>query len=193
MIRLSPPFTEDKLRALKCGDMVLISGTLVTGRDAVHKYLHEGGKPPVSLKDMIIYHCGPVVVKNKKGEWQVTAAGPTTSSREEPYQGEIFRKYGMRGAIGKGGMGPKTLAACQEVGACYFHAVGGAAQFLAEKIKKVRNVYMLEKFGSPEAIWEIEVEDFPVMVTMDSHGRSLHQEIQDRSASKLQSLSRASK
>lgn len=179
MTPLSFPFTEEKIRALKMGDEVSLSGIVFTGRDAVHKYLHEGGElpPGVNLRDGIIYHCGPVVMKNAAGEWTVTAAGPTTSIREEPYQGDIIGRFGVRGVIGKGGMGDRTLAACREYGCVYFHAIGGAAQVLAECVKKVRNVYFLEKFGSPEAIWELAVEDFPAVVTMDSHGNSLHREV----------------
>ena len=179
MTNLSFPFTEEKIRALKVGDEVLISGVLFTGRDAVHKYLHEGGAlpPGVNLRDGILYHCGPVMMKQADGSYQCTAAGPTTSIREEPYQGQIIRDFGVRGVIGKGGMGDRTLAACQEHGCVYLHAVGGAAQVLAECIKKVRHVYLLEQFGSPEAIWELEVENFPAVVTMDAHGNSLHKEI----------------
>jgi tartrate/fumarate subfamily iron-sulfur-dependent hydro-lyase beta chain len=179
MVQLSSPFTESKIRALKVGDEVLISGVVFTGRDAVHKYLHDGGQlpPGVNLRDGILYHCGPVVLKDEQGNWKVTAAGPTTSIREEPYQGEIIKQFGIRGVIGKGGMGDKTLAACKESGCAYLHAVGGAAQVLAECIRRVRNVYLLEKFGSPEAIWELEVENFPVVVTMDAHGNSLHKEV----------------
>ena len=179
MIPLQTPFTEDKIRALKVGDEVAISGVVFTGRDAVHKYLHEGGAlpPGVNLKEGIIYHCGPVVMKDAQGQWQVTAAGPTTSIREEPYQGQIIRDFGIRGVIGKGGMGDKTLAACRDNGCVYLHAIGGAAQVLAECVKRVRAVYMLEEFGSPEAIWELEVENFPAVVTMDSHGKSLHRDV----------------
>ncbi len=179
MIELRSPFTEEKIRALKVGDEVAISGIVFTGRDAVHKYLHEGGELPggVSLREGIVYHCGPVVLKDEQGQWKVTAAGPTTSIREEPYQGEIIKKFGLRGVIGKGGMGERTLAACEEFGCVYLHAVGGAAQVLAECIKQVRDVYLLEKFGSPEAIWELAVEDFPAVVTMDTHGQSLHKEV----------------
>ena len=187
MIKLSFPFTEDKIRALKVGDEVLISGVVFTGRDAVHKYLYDGGKPPpgVNLRDGILYHCGPVVLKQADGSWKATAAGPTTSTREEPYQAQIIRDFGLRGVIGKGGMGDKTLAACKEFGCVYLHAVGGAAQVLAECIKKVRNVYFYEKFGAPEAIWEFEVQDFPAVVTMDTHGNSLHKEVFARSQAEL--------
>lgn len=188
MIRLDQPFTEGKIRGLKVGDEVLISGTVFTGRDAVHKYLHEGGElpPTLDIKNGILYHCGPVVMK-EGDSWKVTAAGPTTSIREEPYQADIIGKFGLRGVIGKGGMGDKTLVACKEHGCVYLHAIGGAAQVLAENIQKVRNVYFLEKFGSPEAIWELVVSDFPAVVTMDSHGNSLHKEILAQSQANLAS------
>ena len=187
MTKLSFPFTEDKIRALKVGDEVLISGVVFTGRDAVHKYLHESGQlpPGVSLRDGILYHCGPVMMQQPDGSWKCTAAGPTTSIREEPYQAQVIRDHGLRGVIGKGGMGDKTVAACKEYGCVYLHGVGGAAQVLAECIKKVRNVYFLEKFGSPEAIWELEVADFPAVVTIDAHGNSLHKEIFAKSQAEL--------
>jgi fumarate hydratase subunit beta len=187
MIKLSFPFTEEKIRTLKVGDEVLISGVIHTGRDAVHKYLHEGGKLPagVSLRDGILYHCGPVVMKQDDGTWKATAAGPTTSIREEPYQAQIIRDFGIRGVIGKGGMGDKTVAACKEYGCVYLHAVGGSAQVLAECIKKVRNVFFYDKFGAPEAIWEFEVADFPAVVTMDAHGNSLHKEVFAKSQAEL--------
>jgi tartrate/fumarate subfamily iron-sulfur-dependent hydro-lyase beta chain len=187
MTKLTPPFSEDKIRALKVSDEVLISGVVFTGRDAVHKYLHEGGKLPagVNLHDGILYHCGPVVMKQDDGSWKATAAGPTTSIREEPYQAHIIKEFGLRGVIGKGGMGDKTLAACKECGCVYLHAVGGAAQVLADCIKKVRNVYFYEKFGAPEAIWEFEVADFPAVVTMDAQGNSLHKEVFAKSQAEL--------
>lgn len=179
MISLRTPISEAAVRALKVGDEVAITGTVFTGRDAVHKYLHEGGKlpPGVNLRDGIIYHCGPVVIKDEQGQWKCVAAGPTTSIREEPYQWQVIRDLGLRGVIGKGGMGEKTLAACKEHGCVYIHAIGGAAQVLAECIKRVKNVYMMEEFGAPEAIWEFEVENFPAVVTIDSHGNSLHKEV----------------
>ena len=187
MSSLKAPFTEEKIRALKVSDEVLISGVVFTGRDAVHKYLHEGGQLPegVHLRDGILYHCGPVVMKQDDGSWKATAAGPTTSIREEPYQAQIIKDFGILGIIGKGGMGDKTLAACRDYGCVYLHAVGGAAQVLAECIKRVRNVYLMEKFGAPEAIWEFEVEDFPAVVTIDAHGHSLHKEVFARSQAEL--------
>jgi fumarate hydratase class I len=187
MIKLEAPFNEAKVRALKVGDMVEISGVLYTGRDAVHKWLHEGNEPPVSFKDGIIYHCGPVVMKKGK-KWVVTAAGPTTSIREEPYQAGIIEKFGLRAVIGKGGMGEKTRLACEKFGCVYLHAVGGAAQVLAEAIKEVEDVHGLEKFGSPEAIWRLRVESFPVVVTIDAHGNSLHKDIEAESAQVLSQI-----
>jgi len=187
MIELSTPVSEEAIRALKIGDEVTISGTLFTGRDAVHKYLHEGGQLPagVNFKGGILYHCGPVVIKDEQGNWKCVAAGPTTSIREEPYQWPVIRDFGLRGVIGKGGMGEKTLEACKQHGCAYLHAIGGAAQVLAECIKRVRNVYLLEKFGAPEAIWEFEVAHFPVIVTIDAHGNSLHKEILAASQAEL--------
>ncbi len=184
---LTTPLAEATVRALKVGDAVAITGTLYTGRDAVHKYLAKGGSlpPGVDLRGAILYHCGPVVIRDEAGRWKVIAAGPTTSAREEPYQGDIIRKFGLRGVIGKGGMGAKTLAACREAGAVYLHAVGGAAQVLAVHIKTVRNVYFLEEFGSPEAVWELEVEQFPAVVTMDAHGCSLHDQVFEASRAAL--------
>ena len=187
MTKLTFPFTEEKIRALKVGDEVLISGTVFTGRDAVHKYLHEGGALPdgVSFRDGIIYHCGPVMMKQNDGSWKCTAAGPTTSIREEPYQWQIIRDFGVRGVIGKGGMGERTLAACQEYGCVYLHAIGGAAQVLAECVKQVCNVYMMKEFGAPEAIWELAIADFPAVVTIDAHGNSLHKDVLAHSQAEL--------
>ena len=187
MISLATPVSVEDIRALKVGDAVAISGTLYTGRDAVHKYLHEGGTLPsgVSFQGGILYHCGPVIIKDEQGKWKCVAAGPTTSIREEPYQWQIIRDFGLRGVIGKGGMGEKTLQACKEYGCAYLHAVGGAAQVLAECIQEVPNVYFMDKFGAPEAIWEMKVVAFPVIVTIDAHGNSLHKEILAASKAEL--------
>ncbi len=187
MAVLKAPFTEEKIRALKVGDMVELDGVIFTGRDAVHKYIVDGNELPVDLSGSMLYHCGPVVVR-EGDQWVVKAAGPTTSIREEPYEYDVIRDHGLRGIIGKGGMGPKTLRACQEFGCVYLHAIGGAAQVLARSIKKVRGVYLLEELGSPEAIWELEVEGFPVVVTMDSHGNSLHREVEEASRAKFEAL-----
>ncbi len=187
MITLNTPIPEVEIRKLKIGDHVEVTGTIFTGRDAVHKYLHDGGKLPshVNLKDGVLYHCGPVVVKDEQGNWKCVAAGPTTSIREEPYQWQVILELGLRAVIGKGGMGEKTMKACKDHGCVYLHAIGGAAQVLAECIKRVPNVYMMEKFGAPEAIWEFEVVQFPAIVTIDSHGNSLHKEVMAASQAEL--------
>jgi len=182
---LNTPISEEQIRSLKVGDTVIINGTIFTGRDAVHKYLHEGGELD-PIKNGVIYHCGPVILK-QNGEYRAMAAGPTTSIREEPYQGEIIKKFGIKAVIGKGGMGARTLEACQKYGAVYLHAIGGAAQIYAQCIKKIPHVY-LEQFGSPEAVWEMQVEGFPAVVTMDSHGNSLHKEVLEVSQQKLKSM-----
>ena len=180
---LRAPLSEADVRQLKVGDVVLVSGRMYTGRDAVHSHLMKHA-PPVDLNGSVLYHCGPVVVKQGSG-WRITAAGPTTSIREEPYQGEIIKRYGVRVVIGKGGMGAKTLAALGEHGAVYLNAIGGAAQFYARAIKKVDDVSLLE-FGTPEAMWHLQVEDFPAIVTMDSHGNSLHKDIETESGRQLE-------
>ncbi len=172
--KLQLPLNENNVRDLQVGENVLISGTLYTGRDAAHKFLVSTPEEfPVSLRNTAIYHCGPIVIK-QNGEWVVTAAGPTTSARTEPYIAEIIERFGVRAFIGKGGLGQQTLDACQKYGCVYLSAVGGCAQVLAKAIIKVKNVYFYEEFGPPEAVWELEVKDFPAIVTMDSHGNSLH-------------------
>jgi fumarate hydratase class I len=136
----------------------------------------------------VVYHCGPVVRQAADGRWQFVAAGPTTSIREEVYEPEVIAHFGLRGVIGKGGMGPLTLRACQEYGAVYLHAVGGAATLIADAVKEVLAVYKRQEFGTPEAFWVIRVQDFPVVVTMDSHGRSIHQEVASASGTAFERL-----
>ncbi|WP_255726816.1 fumarate hydratase [Sporosarcina sp. ACRSM] len=182
-VELKAPITEEQIRDLKVGDVVKISGRIYTGRDAIHKHLMENDSP-VDLDGQIIYHCGPVVAKDEDGNYEIKAAGPTTSAREEPYQGDIMKKFGVRAVIGKGGMGPKTLAALEEHGGVYLNAIGGAAQYYADCIKAVEGVDLLE-FGIPEAMWHLRVEDFTAVVTMDSHGNSLHADVDKSSLEKL--------
>ncbi|WP_342566385.1 fumarate hydratase [Paenibacillus sp. FSL R7-0345] len=181
-VRLTTPISEEDIRSLRVGDVVILSGEMHTGRDALHKYLMDHDTP-VDLNGAVIYHCGPVMLKDDEG-WHVKAAGPTTSIREEPYQGEIIKKFGIRAVIGKGGMGPKTLTALQEHGGVYLNAIGGAAQYYAECIKKVNAVDFME-FGIPEAMWHLQVDGFAAIVTMDSHGNSLHADVEKDSAAKL--------
>jgi len=182
MIKLQLPVSEEEVRKLKVGDEVSLNGIMVLGRDNAHAWMHEEKPDEIRdiLKGTVIYHCGPVV-KKVDDEWVFVAAGPTTSIREEPYQGDVLKEYGLRGVIGKGGMGEKTLAALKEHGAVYLHAIGGTAALLAKSVVKVHDVLKLEEFGIPEAMWVIEVKDFPTVVTMDSHGQSLHTEIKGKS------------
>jgi fumarate hydratase subunit beta len=180
MIKLTLPTTPDEIRKLKAGDEVSITGVMVTARDAAHKYLVETEGEDVRdlLKGSMIYHCGPVVRKGEDGKYTFVAAGPTTSIREEPYEAAVIDKYEVRGVIGKGGMGGDTLAACGEHGSVYLSAIGGIATTLAQSVKEVLDVKRLEEFGVPEAFWVIRVENFPAVVTMDSHGVSLHDQIE---------------
>lgn len=183
MIKLNVPISEEEIRSLRVGDTVSLSGTIVTARDEAHKLMVEE-KPEFIrdvLKESVIYHCGPVVKKDEAGNWSFVSAGPTTSAREEPYQSTVIGEYHVRGVIGKGGMGEKTAEGLKKHGAVYFHAVGGAGTLIANSVKKVLTVHKLEEFGTPEAFWVIDVEDFPVVVTMDSHGGSLHKEIMAKS------------
>jgi len=190
MIRLELPCEDKAMRQLRVGDEVAVYGRIVTARDAAHKMMVESKVIPEIKKLLaghLIYHCGPVM-QQKGSRYQAIAAGPTTSIREEPYQATVLEKYDVRGVIGKGGMGPKTLAACKELGAVYLHAVGGAAVYLAERIVEVVDVLYLDELGSPEAFWVMQVEGFPAVVTMDSHGKSLHDKVSAQSAARRKAL-----
>ena len=201
MIELEIPIAEEAITSLRVGDSVSLSGIMVTARDAAHKYMIENfidREPPESerelydelsriLKGGVLYHCGPIVKKDGE-RWRFIAAGPTTSIREEVYEDRVIEKFGLRGVIGKGGMGPRTLKACREFKAVYFHAIGGAASLIAKSVKEVEAVYKLVEFGTPEAFWKIRVERFPVVVTMDSHGRSIHEEVEAESRRALEGL-----
>jgi fumarate hydratase subunit beta len=201
--KITIPISDEVIRSLQVGDSVLLSGVMITGRDAVHKWLADTfikqTRQPAGddldvyqairpiLNGGLIYHCGPVVGGLDTRQYRFVAAGPTTSIREEPYQGDVMRHFNLKGAIGKGGMAAKTLQACQEVPAVYFHAIGGAAALIAESVKRVLGVHKLD-FGVPEAIWVIEVEDFPAVVTMDAHGNSLHEVVRQQSRQALEQL-----
>ena len=203
MREITIPINDETIRSLHVGEPVALSGVMLTGRDAVHKWMIEtfikktrqpqgddlevyAAIKPL-LEDGVIYHCGPVVAGLETGEYRFVAAGPTTSTREEPYQGDVMRHFKVKGVIGKGGMGPKTLTACQEVPGVYLHAVGGAASLIAETVTRVLGVYKLD-FGVPEAMWVIEVEDFPAVVTMDAHGASQHAVVEEQSRVALEEL-----
>jgi len=203
MRKITIPIDDETIRSLKAGDAVLLSGVMMTGRDAVHKWMidtfirktREPQRDDLEVYEAIkkildggvLYHCGPVVAGIDTGDYKFVAAGPTTSIREEPYEAEVIKHFNIKGVMGKGGMGPKTLQACQEAPAVYFHAVGGAASLIAQSVQKVLGVYKLE-FGVPEAMWVIEVKDFPAIVTMDSHGNSLHEAVEEASAEQFKAL-----
>jgi fumarate hydratase subunit beta len=203
MQKVNLPITDDVVRSLKVGDPVALNGVIMTGRDAAHKwmidtFIKKTRQPqgddlevyavirPI-LEGGVIYHCGPVVAGLDSGDYRFVAAGPTTSTREEPYQGDVMRHFNVKAVIGKGGMGPKTLVACQEVPGMYLHAIGGAASLIAQSVTRVLGVYKLN-FGVPEAMWVIEVKDFPAVVTMDSHGNTLHARIEQHSKAVLDEL-----
>lgn len=203
MRNVTVPLSDEVIRSLRLGDSVALSGVIVTARDAAHKWLVETfirqSRAPQEddmdtlatlqplLQGGVIYHCGPVVAGLETKEYRFVAAGPTTSIREEPYQAEVIHHFHVKGVIGKGGMGAKTLQACREEPAVYFHAIGGAATLIAQTVKRVLGVYKLE-FGVPEALWVIDVEDLPLVVTMDAHGNSLHEQIERESERALAAL-----
>ncbi|HBC85433.1 MAG TPA: hypothetical protein DCZ94_00615 [Lentisphaeria bacterium] len=184
---LDTPVDLKTAKKLRAGDTVLLSGIIYTGRDAFHKFLIEEKKAsrlPIDLNGAVIYHCGPIVVKEGRG-WRVAAAGPTTSYRTSPFISEILRRYGVRGFIGKGGLSPEASASLKKYGAVYLSAAGGCAQVLAESIVKVMDVFYYKEFGSPEAVWKLEVKNFPLLVTIDAHGEDIHQEVAKASAARL--------
>lgn len=203
MKSLNVPISDEDIRSVHIGEPVLLSGVMMTGRDAVHKWMsetfikktrqpqgddlqvYEAIKP--ILNQGLLYHCGPVVSGIATKEYKFVAAGPTTSTREEPYQADVMKHFNVKGVIGKGGMGAKTLKGCQETPGVYFHAIGGAASFLAQTVTKVHGVFKME-FGVPEAMWVIEVKEFPVVVTMDSHGGSQHAVVDEASKKVLEQL-----
>ncbi len=200
---LQIPISEEEIRRLHVGDQVRLYGLMVTARDAAHKYIKDtffhGPEAPESERDTheqlkqlwaggVMYHCGPVVSKDAAGQYHFVSAGPTTSIREEPYEADVIRYFGLRAVIGKGGMGPKTLAACQQDGAVYLHAIGGAATLIASYVKEVVTVLKKEELGVPEAFWVVRVEGFPAVVTMDAHGVSLHDKLFEESKARLAEL-----
>jgi len=203
MRQVNIPISDEEIRSLKVGEPVALSGVMLTGRDTVHKWMidtfikktrqPQGDDLEVYraiqplLKDGVIYHCGPVVAGLDTKEYKFMAAGPTTSIREEPYQSDVMHHFKIKGVIGKGGMASKTLTACKDVPGVYFHAVGGAATLIAQSVQKVLGVYKLD-FGVPEAMWVIEVKDFPVVVTMDAHSNSLHADVARHSKEILDKL-----
>lgn len=189
-IHLTYPFREEDVRKLPLGATLSISGTIYTGRDRLHRYLADGGQSPVDLHDGAIYHCGPIVIPDEEqpAGWRIVAAGPTTSSRENPYMPKIIREHGLRLLLGKGGMNPETQKACRENGCVYVQVVGGAAAWLARCIRRVEAVWFLDDFGATEAMWKLEVEDLPGIVAIDANGESLFSSVEQLSRKRLKEL-----
>lgn len=185
---LQYPFSEAAVRALRAGQSVCVTGIIYTGRDRLHKFLYDGGASPVSLREGAIYHCGPVAVPDGADGWRIVAAGPTTSSREDPFMPAMIATHGLRIIIGKGGMGAATRDACREHGCVYLQAVGGAAASLAARIHAVRRVFFMSEFGATEAMWELEVRAFEAIVAIDTHGRSLFEEVAADSRLRLERM-----
>lgn len=176
--KLRTPLREEDIRSLNVGDIVYLTGIIVSARDAAHKraleLLEKGEKLPIDLRGLAVYHVGPVVRKTESG-WEIISAGPTTSTRMEAYEADFIAKTGVRMIIGKGGMGPRTVEACKKHGAVYTIYPGGVAALAARAIKRVIDVYWLD-LGIPEAMWVMEVENFgPLTVIIDSKGNNFYE------------------
>lgn len=189
--KLKTPFSEKEIKKLKLNDTIYITGTIVTARDSAHKRaldLQKNGKQlPIDMEGLAVFHCGPIA-KKENNNWTLVAAGPTTSSRMEPFEADFIKNFKIRVVIGKGGMGQKTVDAMKNYGAVYGAFTGGAAVLASKAIKKVKAVEWLE-LGMPEALWILEVENFgPITVAIDSHGNNLFQTVQTKVDSNLQKI-----
>lgn len=189
--RFTLPVTEDQVRQLHVGDVVYLSGTVFTMRDMGHRravtMLEEGSSLPFDLARGALWHCGPIV-KQVDGGWEVVSAGSTTSSRFTALGAELIRRVKVRFTVGKGTMGPEAQKAMQEVGACYLNSTGGCAALYADQIKAVREVFWTD-LGLPEATWVLEVENLgPLLVGIDSHGRSLFENIRGTMEEQLKKI-----
>lgn len=201
MIRITLPASDGDIAGLKVGDTVYLSGIMLTARDVAHKYMVEEliqGDVPESERELYellradlaggaLYHCGPVV-RQTNGTYEFVSAGPTTSAREEVYEDHVIEHFGVKAIIGKGGMGPRTLKACQDHTAVYLHAIGGAGSLIAASVDEVLDVFKKDEWGAPEAFWRIRVTDFPTVVTMDSHGASIHEDVAAASKARYEEL-----
>jgi fumarate hydratase subunit beta len=178
---LTLPIDERTVRELRAGDILHLTGRLFTARDEAHRLMleaHGNGEPlPFDPSRMALFHCGPIVRKANDG-WDVIAAGPTTSLRMEPFEDRFLEAFRPRIVIGKGGMGDRTQAALEKVGAVYAHHTGGVGALAAKRIERVETVYWLEELGMPEAAWIFAVRGFgPLLVTMDSVGGNLYKRL----------------
>jgi len=190
--KLRTPVPEGEIRRLKMGDLVYVSGIIITARDEAHLKaleLHESGEqPPVDFRGVGIFHCGPIM-KKVDGEWTVVAAGPTTSARMEIFQDKFIEAFRPAIIIGKGGMGDRTTKACSDYGCAYGAFTGGAALLAVKGIKRVRDVFWLEEMGMPECLWVYEVEDFgPMIVTIDSHGNNMTENVKKKILAKKEKI-----
>ena len=170
-ITLTTPLTEQKAQSLSAGVHVLLSGILYTARDAAHKRLcsliNEGKELPITLQDQVLYYVGPTPARPGK---PIGSAGPTTSCRMDAYSPLLMEKAGVRGMIGKGDRSRQVIDAMKKFGCVYFAAIGGAGALLAKCITKA-DIVCYDDLG-PEAIYKLEVVQFPVIVAIDTHGNS---------------------
>jgi len=181
--KLKTPISEKDIRRLKVNDVLYITGTMVTARDAAHKraldFFKEGKKLPIDLEGLAVFHCGPIVKKEEE-KWVVVAAGPTTSTRMDLFEDELIKNFKARVIVGKGGMGKRTTDAMKKYGAVYGAFTGGAAILAANAIKEVKKVEWFD-LGMPEALWIFEVEEFgPLTVAIDAHGNNLFEEVEKK-------------
>ena len=176
---LKLPVTKDEIKKLKISDILYVTGKMFTARDEAHHMMLEKDKNnlPFNPSEMALFHCGPLM-KKEKGKWQVVSAGPTTSSRMEIFEDKFIEKFGVNIIIGKGGMGKRTEKALQKFSGVYTAYTGGAGALAADKVEEVLGVYWLEEFGMPEAAWIFKVKEFgPLVVAIDSHGKSIYREL----------------
>jgi fumarate hydratase subunit beta len=180
-IKLKTPLSKEDIKKLKVRDIIYISGTIYTARDRAHQRILEEGSP-VNLKGAVIFHAGPIIktlASNEGVNHKMIAVGPTTSTRMNPYQPDVL-KLGVRAIIGKGGMDKETADALKENDAVYLAAVGGCAALYVKSIVEVKGVNWID-LGIPEAIWELEVNNFgPLIVAMDSNGNNLYEEVKNK-------------
>jgi len=173
---LSTPLTTADLADLRAGDLVYLSGTLVTGRDEVYQRIVRQNRPsPVDLGGLAVFHAGPIVRKtaDSAAPWELISVGPTTSMRMESCQGEFLEATGAKLIVGKGGMGAKTAEACGRLGVIHTVYPGGCAVLAAAQVEAVEAVHWLD-LSMGEAMWVLRVRDFgPLVVTIDTAGNNL--------------------
>lgn len=188
---LRTPISEETIRKLSAGDLLHISGTVVTARDQGHRRALElaqkGQELPMDLDGLVVFHCGPIA-KEIEGRWRIFGAGPTTSARMEIFEAEFIEKTGVKVIIGKGGMGERTTRAMKEHGAVYAAFPGGASVLATKAIREVKGAFWLD-LGTPEAMWVFEVEHFgPLLVAIDSYGRNLHRDVYSEASGILEKI-----